>query len=168
MNAPAFTVAGLGSRHSSDDAIGLWLVDNLTGLPEDVRREQWEDADALNLAHRLLENTGPLLIVDCAEMGLAGGAWRCFTATADANMKLTPHGRSISTHGLGLAEALAIARELGSTTVVNIFAVQPYELALRPPAETTLSEAMQARLPQLLNALQQNIDTLRKCMPEEA
>ncbi len=168
MNAPALTVAGIGSRHSSDDAIGLWLVDNLGELPKGVRRAQWEDADALGLAHLLLETAGPLLIVDCAEMGLGGGEWRCFAATAEANMKLIPRSRSISTHGLGLAEALAIARQLGQGGVVNIFAVQPFELGLRPPAENTLSEAMQARLPQLLTALRQSIDTLRKRMPEEA
>jgi len=167
LNAPALTVAGIGSRHSSDDAIGLWLVDHLGELPADVRRAQWEDADALSLAHLLLENAGPLLIVDCAEMGLGGGEWRCFSASDGANMKLTPHSRSISSHGLGLAEALAIARQLGQTGEVNIFAVQPFELNLRPPAEYTLSAPMQARLPQLLGALRKNIDTLRQCMPEE-
>lgn len=167
MNTPALTVAGIGSRHSGDDAIGLWLVDHLAGLPADVHREQWEDADALSLAHRLLGTPGPLLIVDCAEMGLGGGEWRCFSATADANMKLTPLSRSISTHGLGLAEALAIARQLGSTTTVSIFAVQPFELALRPPSQNGLSEAMRARLPQLQSALRQNIDTLRKRIPQE-
>jgi len=160
-------VAGIGSRHSSDDAIGLWLVDKLVELPVDVRREQWEDADALSLAHRLLENPGPLLIIDCAEMGLVGGEWRCFPTNATSNIKLSPNSRSISTHGLGLAEALAIAHQLGSTTTVSIFAIQPFELGLRPPSGNTLSEAMQARLPQLLKALRKNIDTLRKRIPEE-
>lgn len=168
MNAPALTVAGIGSRHSTDDAIGLWLVDNLGSLPEGVGRERWEDADALSLAHLLLENTGPLLIVDCAEMGLMGGEWRCFSATADTNMKLTSHSRSISTHGLGLAEALNIARKLGLDTPVHIFGVQPFQLKYSLTPNSGLSEAMQTRLPQLLIALRQNIDALRKRMPEEA
>lgn len=172
MNAPPLTVAGIGSRHSTDDGIGLRLVAALNDLPEDVRREQWEDADALSLAHRLLESTGPLLIVDCAEMGLNGGEWRCFTLAPGASVKLIPNSRSISTHGLGLAESLAIAHQLGLATAVSIFAVQPFDLELCPPSENamqnTLSAAMQDHLPQLLKALRQNIDMLSKRMPEEA
>jgi len=168
MSPPVLTVAGIGSRHSTDDAIGLRLVASLDRLPTGVRCELWEDSDALDLARRLLDNGGPLLIVDCAEMNLAAGEWRCFAGEPASNMKLTLHSRSISTHGLGLAEALAIARRLGLTSAVSIFAVQPYELALCPPTENPLSEAMQARLPRLLAALRNNIDTLRTRMPQEA
>lgn len=172
MSATLLTVAGIGSRHSLDDAIGLLLVEALDEVseetPDTVRRELWEDADALTLVIRLLESNCPVLIVDCADMGLPAGAWRCFSVDPISEMKVVPHSRSISTHGLGLAEALAIARELGLTEPVHVFAVQPFLLQCGSSADNGLSEAMQSCLPQLLAALRANIDTLHRRMPQEA
>ncbi len=167
MSASSLTVAGVGSRHSTDDAIGLWLVESLGKLPGAVNYVQWENADALTLVHLLLENAGPLLIVDCAEMGLPGGEWRCFAVMPNTDAVLKHHSRNISTHGLGLAEALGIARELGLNTPVHIFGVQPFQLESCLSLNSGLSKPMQAHLPWLLEALQQNIDTLRKRIPQE-
>jgi len=171
LSATLITVAGIGSRHSLDDAIGLLLVEALGEVseetPETVRLELWEDADALTLVHRLLESNCPTLIVDCADMGLSAGAWHCLSVEPITEMKVVPHSRSISTHGLGLAEALAIARELGLTEPVHVFAVQPFLLQCESSADSGLSEAMQSCFPQLLAALRANIDTLHRRMPQE-
>ena len=153
------TVAGIGSRHSADDAIGLRLVESLPPDPG-LRRELWEDADALGLAHRLLECEDPVLIVDCADLGLAGGEWRCLSLDGRSGARLIPRSRSISTHGLGLAEALDIARDLGMDAPVHVFGVQPFELRCGLAALGELSEPMRERLPALRAALREHIATL--------
>jgi len=143
----ALTVAGIGSHCAGDDAVGLALVAAMPPLPG-VVYEQWADTDALDLAHRLLQSPAPVLAVDCAEMGLAPGEWRCIRLHPVAEARLRLRSRSVSTHGLGLAEALAIAEQLGLATPVQVFGIQPYRLAIGG-----LSEAMQACLPRLQQAL---------------
>ncbi|MBF0142099.1 MAG: hydrogenase maturation protease [Magnetococcales bacterium] len=151
---PGLTVAGLGSRAAGDDAIGLALVEALARtLPGSMRDYRpittllWEDADALTLAHDLTTLPGPLLIVDCADMGLEAGAWRAFSLRGG---QLRDHLSPLSTHGLGLAEALAIAVGLGYPHTIDIFGVQPF--ALTP--YSGLTTEMSARFPVLLEALQ--------------
>lgn len=149
------TVAGIGSPVSCDDGVGLTLVEALsetTRLPG-VTACLWEDADALTLAHRLLESGQPVLIVDCADMGLESGSWRFFSAR---NAGLKVQSRTLSTHGLGLAEALSIARALGFSQEVHIFGIQPFDLA--PVCD--LSPAMKECLPNLLKALEGAVGSL--------
>ncbi len=148
------TVAGIGSPLRGDDGIGLALVAGLAPTAG-VVCAQWADSDALDLAHHLLQCPGPVLLVDCAEMGLAPGDWRRFRLHPAAEARLIAHSRSLSTHGLGLAEALAIATQLGLDVSVQAFGVQPYRLA-----HGGLSEAMQARLPQLQQALAETVAQL--------
>ncbi len=123
----AVEIVGIGSRVRADDAIGLHLVEGLAGRPG-LRTHLWEDRDALDLATLLLELDRPVLVVDCARMGLEPGAWRAFDAE-DADLR--QHARSVSTHGLGLADALALAKDLGFGRPVRIFGVQPFDLSLR-------------------------------------
>ncbi len=143
------TVAGIGSQVSCDDGIGLTLVRALSERPllSGITARLWEDADALTLAHLLLESEQPVLLVDCADMRLDSGCWRLFS---DANAGLNMQSRTLSTHGLGLAEALSIARTLGLAQRVHIFGIQPFDLA--PICD--LSPEMKQRLPRLLRALE--------------
>ncbi len=154
-DANVLTVAGIGSPVSCDDGVGLVLVEALsatTHLPG-VTTCLWEDADALTLAHRLLESGQPVLIVDCADMGLQHGCWRLFS---EPDTGLKAQSRTLSTHGLGLAEALSIARALGFSQEVHIFGIQPFDLA--PIGD--LSAQMKGRLPGLLEALQGVVESL--------
>jgi hydrogenase maturation protease len=153
-----FTVVGLGSEVAGDDAIGLALVEKVRERLESPRRVPlraaasddepvacvlWPDADALTVAHDLLEMTGAVLLVDCADMGLAPGSARLLGA---AEVRVKVKHSPVSVHGLGLAEALELARRLGFTQPVHFFAVQPYDLA----PGTGLSAEMAARLPELV------------------
>lgn len=143
------TLAGVGSRFSRDDEIGLRLVEAIAGRGSTTAVEcrLWEDADALSLANELLELDRDVVIVDCADMGLAGGSWRLF---ADDAARLGIRTDALSTHGLGLAEALSLARSLGCTNSIRIFGVQPFDLSTAPG----LSPQMQAIFPDLLAALE--------------
>lgn len=142
------TLAGVGSRASADDAIGLCLVEAVAdaGLGSDLKCLLWEDADALTLAHELLALEGDVVIVDCADLGLAGGCWRFFPLES---ARLVVRWDALSTHGLGLAEALTLARALGFARGAWIFGVQPFDLSPSPG----LSPQMMHRVPLLLGAL---------------
>ncbi len=151
----ALTVAGIGSQLSCDDGIGLILVGALSERPllPGITARLWEDADALTLTHLLLESDRPVLIVDCADMRLEIGRWRLFS---DVDAGLSMQSRSLSTHGLGLAEALSFAHTLGLAQPVHIFGIQPFDLA--PASE--LSPQMKERLPHLLRALERTVVSL--------
>ena len=146
------TIAGVGSFLSCDDAIGLQLVEAYARqpLPSGVAIHSWEDADALTLVDNLLDLGEPLLLVDCADMGVTSGSWRLFSA---AEVRLHCHSDALSTHGLGVAEALAIARELGHEAAVYLFGIQPFDLS--PGLE--LSSGMQGCFSGLLRALDDSV-----------
>ena len=148
MASSIIVVVGIGSRLSRDDGIGLVLVEALIDdgtLPRDDAL-LLENADAATVASTLLELNCPLLLVDCADVGRLPGTHHLLDETM-AQTKLATD--TASTHGLGLADGLAIARELGFSEAVTIFAVQPYDLSPRPG----LTPELTARLPKLLSAL---------------
>ncbi len=160
MSEARLLIAGIGSYLSSDDEIGLALVeafaDRSHGPPStgsQIVIVLWSDADALTLADELVNLTTPVLLVDCADMRLPGGSWRLFSAE---KAKLENPVRALSTHGLGLIDALRIARELGCKQHVHFFGVQPFDLTPR----RGLSLRMQACFADLLDALALSVDSL--------
>ena len=145
----AFTVVGLGSEVSGDDAVGLILVDQVQGRLQGapVTCVRWPEADALTVAHDLLALDDGVLLVDCADLGLEPGSARLLWS---GDVRLKVKHSPVSVHGIGLAEGLELAARLGFTRPVHLFAVQPADLA----PGTRLSEALQARLPALVAELE--------------
>ncbi len=133
-------VLGLGASSRRDDAIGVHLVERLGAeAPPGVEAVALPDADALSVAQVLLEAASAALIVDCAEMGLAPGEWRLIGET-DLSA-----GRGLgawSTHGVGMGEALALARALGFTAPVSLFAVQPADCGVGAQLSVELRASM--------------------------
>ncbi len=136
------TVIGIGTRTGTDDQIGLKLVEivkDMAGMPR-TDFELWEGVDAAAVAGSLLEIEGPVVIVDAADIGVAPGDCRFFNERAAALHIKTD---SVSTHGLGIAEGLALARELGFGQPLGVFAVQPFDLSpglsLSPEMEDRVS-----------------------------
>jgi hydrogenase maturation protease len=145
--SPKWFVVGLGTRLSSDDEIGLALVQALS--QETAFFEHCvilEDADAAAVASAILEWNRPVLIVDAADMGIGPGEYRFFFDT-DASIMLK--SSSVSTHGLGLAEGLELARALDFDKPAAIFGVQPFDLS---PRQGMTSEMIE-RFPSLLAEL---------------
>lgn len=105
-----------------------------------------ECADAAMVASSLLEWQQPAVLVDAADMSLAPGEYRFFP---DSNAVITLKASSVSTHGLGLAEGLELARTLGFDRAVHIFGVQPFDLSPKPG----LTQEMTKIFPSLLAAL---------------
>ena len=140
------TLIGIGSRACGDDAIGLHLVERL-GARSGVRTHLWEHRDAFDIASGLLELDAAVMLVDCADMGLAPGSWRAFDAD---DARLAQAVNTVSTHGFGLADALALARTLGHDQPVRVFGVQPFDIR---PGQAALSAAMDAQVDGLAEAL---------------
>ncbi len=140
-------IVGLGTCLGCDDAIGLALVQ---ALSEDAAYAAHcvllENADAATVAASLLDWQSPVILVDAADMNLLPGDCRFFT-DKDAAMILKTS--SVSTHGLGLAEGLELARTLGFDRAVGIFGVQPFDLS---PGQG-LAPEMTALFPSLLSSL---------------
>lgn len=154
MSSPAMPAAplewqivGIGTFLSSDDEVGLALV---RALSEEAAWTSscalWEGADAATVTSSLLESGRPAVLVDAADMALAPGEYRFFL---DRDASVLVKDSSVSTHGLGLAEGLQLARGLGFNQPVYIFAVQPFDLSPRQG----LTPEMTALFPSLLAAL---------------
>ena len=140
-------IVGLGAYISSDDEIGLALVRSLSQDSGFAKRcVLLESADAATVASSVIEWGRPLILVDAADMDLAPGEYRLF---ADGDASVILKTSSVSTHGMGLAEGLALARALGFDHPVYIFGIQPFNLSPRQG----LSSEMSAQFPALLSAL---------------
>lgn len=142
-------IVGLGTYLGCDDEIGLALVRELA---RDAAFAEGcvllESADAATVASLLLEWLRPVILVDAANMDLTAGKYRFFS-DRDASMILKTS--SVSTHGMGLAEGLELARTLGFDQAACIFGVQPFDLS---PGQG-LTPEMTARFPLLLGALRE-------------
>jgi hydrogenase maturation protease len=149
-------VAGLGTPSCSDDEIGLALV---RALSRDADYTNccilMEYADAAMVASSLMEWHRPVLWVDAADMGLGPGEYRLFS---DKEAAMTLKTSSVSTHGLGLAEGLELARTLGYKHPLRIFGVQPFDLS----PKQGLTREMSKLFPSLLAALRNSCSRLRQ------
>lgn len=146
-------VIALGNRYRGDDGIAPLLLERLmVSHSSEVVGHDWGDSDALTLAHDLLQLEGDALILDCAELGQQAGSWRLFDEAALCGY------RGHSTHGLGLADALALVRPLGFVSTVHCFGIQPADLSDREG----LSEVLTEQLPAIESALFTTLNALRE------
>lgn len=146
---------GIGSWVGRDDKVGLLLVRSL-GLDKKFRsfpRLLRPGCDALNLTYELLEMDSDLLVVDCANMGLEPGTTRFFH---HSQAEVGTSFDSVSCHGLGMPEALSLARSLGFDRNAWFFGVQPYDLRYG----TQLSPQIRVSYSQILSSLKQSIQDL--------
>jgi len=146
------SVIGIGNLYAGDDGVGVRLVERLSKRRPwmDLSFLLWEDTDALTLTHDLIDLGSPVLIVDCADMGIEPGEYRWFDARS-TRLKLQTD--SVSTHGLGMAEAIELAQLMGFDMPVTIFGVQPFDLS----PVSYLSQLMKSRFSYLLDALEKRV-----------
>ncbi|NOQ77852.1 MAG: hydrogenase maturation protease [Gammaproteobacteria bacterium] len=138
-----FTIIAIGNRNMGDDGIGIVLLESINAqLSDNIDVLFWENKDSLSIAAELLEIHNPIVIIDCADMGLSGGDYRWFT---QSDCQLENHFELLSTHGFGFAEALALVEELGFSEDLYFFAVQPVHLDFNQP----VSKQLQNRIPSL-------------------
>lgn len=146
----AFWVVGLGNPMRQDDGLGPRVIEQLQRL-----RPHWPlkvlRGDAAGLLE-LLPGLEGLVVIDALISGTAPGSLLvrdCSTQPLPTTLK------GASTHALGVAEALELARMLDQLPpVVWVFGVE----ALWSGHGEGLSPPVEAAIPALLDALTQLLD----------
>lgn len=110
---------GVGNDFAGDDAAGRLVARALEGAAAfDVAETHGAAADIVTL----MEGRARVVIVDACRSGAAPGTLHRLDAVAG---DLPGWLRSVSSHGIGVAEAVALARILGSLPeVVDVWAIE--------------------------------------------
>lgn len=137
-------IIGVGNPLLADDGLGIVAAERLAALdwPEGV-----EVLDGGTGGLTLLDlfcGARGVILLDAVAMGAAPGTLRRFSAEELTDLPVESPGLSL--HGGGLAEVLALARELGSLPPLVLFGVQPARVELG----VGLSPAVAAALEKLL------------------
>ncbi len=145
---PRVRIVGCGNAGAGDDAAGLVAVDLARPLvPPDV--EVVTAPTALHVLD-LLEGAGTVLLVD-AMRTMGGGRDPGVVVRAESGPDGLPVTlrSSLSSHGLGLAEAVGLAAALGPVPRVVFLGVEVGDVR----AGRGLSPAVDAALPALVEAI---------------
>jgi len=143
---PRRLVLGLGNPARGDDAVGRVVAQALRlRVPPDVRVVESDgEATAVLTA---LEQADAAWLVDAARSGAAPGTIHRIDCAAGVAL---PHGGAVSSHGFGVAEAIALARSLGMLPErCTVYAIEGADFApgakLSPAAEAAVATVV-ARL----------------------
>lgn len=103
-------IIGVGNPDRGDDAVGRAVAQQLKGrVPEGVEVLEEEGEMTALLEH--LEEADEAYLIDASASGEAPGTVRRFDAAA---APLPNAVMAVSTHGFGLAEAIEMARAMGT------------------------------------------------------
>ncbi len=154
LSKTRITLIAIGNRNMGDDGIGPVLLEEIkTQLSDNIDIHFWENKDALSIAAELLEIHNPIVIIDCADMGLNGGDFKWFNRS---QCLLENHFELLSTHGFGFAEALALVEQLGFKQELYFFAIQPVVIDFAQP----ISSGLQNKIASLANELLKRLNKL--------
>ncbi|KAB2943480.1 MAG: hydrogenase maturation protease [Hyphomicrobium sp.] len=137
-------VLGIGNPDRGDDAAGREVVQRLRGaLPQDVLLAE-ETGEVVRILARIEGAEAAYLIDACASGAPPGSVSRFDVAEA----RLPQHASAASTHGLGLAEAIELARALGQLpTRCIVYAIEGARFepgaSLSPAVGTAVDEVAQ-------------------------
>lgn len=140
-------ILGLGNPLQGDDGVGSRVAQELERqmLPDNVEVIDG-GTPGIGLLN-LFEGRARVIIIDAAEMGLQPGEFRRFELQ---DVMLTGSKNRFSLHRTGVADALALARELHiELPSIVFFGVQPAIVDWRD----ALSPAVQAAVPQVSEAV---------------
>lgn len=158
MASPRRIVLGIGNPDRGDDAAGRAVARRLRGAPPAGVAVAEADGEATAVLAQLEGAETAFLVDACLSGAPAGTVHRVDVASAP----LPPDTFGLSTHGLGLSEAVELARALGrlpATCVV--YAIEGASFDPGAPLSPAVAEAVEAVAGRLLAEL----STLRE--PEE-
>ena len=153
MTAPRVRVIGIGQPAAGDDGAGIAVVRLLrehARLPAGVEIHETSDPGRLMA---LLDGIRRAVLVDALVSDQSPGQIKCLRPEALARYPQAP----VSSHGVGVAEAIALARALASDT--GGIDIRVVGVTIRPPSgySRTLSAPVAAALP---HAVQLVLDLL--------
>lgn len=134
-------ILGIGAPAAGDDAVGLLVL-------EQLRREAWPEGTELHAITEpaqivsLLPGADAVILVD-AVLGAPPGVVMRVDARALARERILPW----STHGLGVVQALELARRLGSGYLPGHLELVGVGIERAEPGSSSLSPAVQAAIP---------------------
>ena len=106
--APPVLVVGVGNRNRGDDAIGPAIVDEINECAKGEFETLIAQGDLTDLVMRWSANTD-VIVVDAMVSGMTPGT----IVRVDGINEAIPTGKvTVSTHGIGLAETIELARRL--------------------------------------------------------
>jgi hydrogenase maturation protease len=131
---------GIGNYTCGDDGIGPRLIEAVCDRGLDDGFEALElPGHGIDLLTRFVPETGSILIVDCARMGLAASSHRLFSPDEATSHKKTS---GLSTHENDILELIDYGRAAGCPIPrIRILAIEPDNTQLG----TTLSPALEAK-----------------------
>lgn len=126
-------VVGVGNDLRGDDVAGLLTARHLRELrPPGISIEEWS-GDVARLIEIIAEEED-VILVDACRWGRVGQATSISTAEID-----TLSG--MSSHGVGIGEALGIARALGPVARLRVWGIAGRSFALGDPVSAAVSRA---------------------------
>jgi hydrogenase maturation protease len=131
-------IIGIGNPARGDDGVGMRVVETL-GLSEIVRRHDGEPASLL----ALWEGHEEVVLVDAVSAGQPAGT----VVEIDVTRSVLPAALCHSTHALGPAEAVELARALGKLPPqITLLGVEggdySFGAGLSPPVDTAVGEVV--------------------------
>ncbi len=142
-------VIAVGNPFCGDDGVGAAVLAELAATSPSLRLADL-GTDALALVEALRPDE-PCVIVDAARMGREPGAVAAFSPE-EARLRLG--GDGLSVHGLGLAEAFALAGRLGRMpSDLLVVGVEPAGVT----PGTGLSDAVAAAVPRVVEIIQAEV-----------
>lgn len=134
-------VIGIGQPAAGDDGVGLVVLDALRrrDLPAGVRLHAVAEPSGIL---PLLEGASAVVLVD-AVLGARPGDVLHLEAASLAGARVVP----LSTHGLGVAQALALARTLAPEAMPARLDIVGIGIERPAPGSTGLSAAVAAAVP---------------------
>jgi hydrogenase maturation protease len=143
-------VIAVGNAFCGDDGVGAAVLAELAGILPAMVDLVDLGTDALALVDQLEPGT-PCLVIDAARMGRKPGDVVVFRPE-DARFRIRSDGLSL--HGLGLAEAFALAGQLGRMPRdLKVIGVEPAQVGLG----TGLSDAVAAAVPRVVDLIKAEV-----------
>jgi hydrogenase maturation protease len=129
-------VIAIGNKLRADDGASLLVLDRLQNF-ENIKCID-VGSDAFIVLEHLLEED-PLIIIDCANMGIQPGEFLEFSEE-DVHLKMAD--KFISLHGFSLAETINLAKNTGKVTDFKIIGIEPKSLIFGEPVSPEVLEVV--------------------------
>jgi hydrogenase maturation protease len=151
MSPRRIRIAGIGNTLAGDDALGIRAI-------ERIREEVWKGVETVALSmpgpelFDGLHSDDLLILIDACESGATAGTVHSFGSDEISLFGL----RHLSTHGLGLADWILLAKAAGEAIPdIRIYGIELQHCRMGEPLSTAVAVAM----PDLLQRVRSCVDT---------